>query len=54
MQFKQYKLKKAWMVCLGLESGAGGWKSQMNPLSYGGIPNKFFIFNWAKIERLFE
>ena len=24
------------MVCLGLKSGAAGWKVQTNPLSYGG------------------
>ena len=26
------------MVCLGLEPRVAGWKEQMNPLSYGGIP----------------
>ena len=26
------------MVCLGLEPGAAGWKTQTNPLSYGGTP----------------
>ena len=31
------------MVCLGLEPGAAGWKSQMNPLSYGGIPKWHFF-----------
>ena len=32
------------MVCLGLEPGAAGWKAQMNPLSYGGTPErKLFI-----------
>ena len=29
---------KAYMVCLGLEPGAAGWKAQTNPLSYGNIP----------------
>ena len=28
------------MVCLGLESGAAGWKAQTNPLSYGVTPKK--------------
>ena len=28
------------MVCLGLEPGAAGWKTQTNPLSYGGTPKK--------------
>ena len=28
------------MLCLGLETGAAGWKGQMNPLSYGGTPYK--------------
>ena len=27
------------MVCLGFEHNAAGWEVQMNPLSYGGIPN---------------
>ena len=26
------------MVCLGLESGAAGWKVQTNPLSYDSTP----------------
>ena len=30
------------MECLGLESGAAGWKVQMKPQSYGGHP-KFVI-----------
>ena len=34
----QYKLRKAYMVCLELESGVAGWKTQTNPLSYGGTP----------------
>ena len=33
------------MVCLGLEPRSEGWKTQTNPLSYGGTPAKFkFIF----------
>ena len=28
------------MVCLGLEPGAAGWKTQTNPLSYGGTPSQ--------------
>ena len=34
------------MVCLGLEPGAAGWKTQTNPLSYGGTPtlNKLLIY----------
>ena len=27
------------MVWFGFEPGAEGWKSQKNPLSYGGTPN---------------
>ena len=34
----KYILIKALMVCLGLEPGAAGWKTQTNPLSYGGTP----------------
>ena len=26
------------MVCLGLEPRVAGWKTQTNPLSYGGTP----------------
>ena len=37
---------KALMVCLGLESGAAGWKTHTNPLSYGGTPVKVY-FKWA-------
>ena len=36
-QFK-YKLIKAEIVCFGLKPRAAGWKSQTNPLSYGGTP----------------
>ena len=35
LQF-QYKLKKAWMVCLVFEPGAAGWQVQTKPRSYGG------------------
>ena len=38
IQFKLYKLKKAWIVCLGLEPKVAGQKVQTNPLSYGGTP----------------
>ena len=31
------------MVCLGFEPGAAGWKSQTNPLSYGGTPCTLFF-----------
>ena len=41
IQFEQYKLKKVYMVCFGLEPGAAGWKAQTNPLSYGGTPRTF-------------
>ena len=34
---------KAYMVCLGLKPGAAGWKAQMNPLSYSGIPFRPFL-----------
>ena len=34
---------KAWMVCLGVEPGAAGWKAQTNPLSYGGTPTACLI-----------
>ena len=30
---------KAYMVCLGLESGVAGWETQMSPRSYGGTPS---------------
>ena len=30
------------MVCLGFKHRAAGWKVQMNPLSYGGTPKRFF------------
>ena len=33
-----YKLYK--MVCLGVEPRSAGWKSKMNPLSYGGTQEK--------------
>ena len=29
---------KALMVCLGREPKVAGWKTQTNPLSYGGTP----------------
>ena len=38
IQFEQCKLKKAKMVCLGLEPRAAGWKALTNPLSYKGTP----------------
>ena len=44
--FEQYKLKKAKMVCLGLEPGAAGWKAQTNPSSYGGTPVDWIIGLW--------
>ena len=31
----KYKLRKAKMVCLGFESGAAGWKTQTDRVSYG-------------------
>ena len=34
------------MVCLGLEPGVAGWKAQTNPLSYGGTPDDFIIFQY--------
>ena len=37
-------LMKEYMVCLGLEPGATGWKGQTNPLSYGGTPNVMINF----------
>ena len=30
-------------VCLGLKPGAAGWKSQPNPLNYGGTPHFCFL-----------
>ena len=42
-QFK-FKLIKAYMVYLGFEPGAAGWKAQTNPLSYGGIPEIDFRY----------
>ena len=41
LQFK-FKLKKAYVVCLGFEPGAAGWKARTNPLSYGGTPSSKF------------
>ena len=38
-QFK-YKSIKAYMVCLGLAPGVGGWKAQTNPRSYCSTPFK--------------
>ena len=35
-------LMKEYMVCLGLEPGATGWKGQTNPLSYGGTHGLIF------------
>ena len=32
-------------VCLGLKPGAAGWKSQPNPLNYGGTPHFCFLPN---------
>ena len=43
----QYKLKKALMVCLGLEPGAAGLKVQTNAVSYGGTPRRIVIPNCA-------
>ena len=37
------KLMKAQMVCLGLEPGVAGWKTQTNPLSYGGLLAKIKV-----------
>ena len=37
------------MVCLGLKPGVAGWKTQMNPLSFGGTPiNRFCEDLWLK------
>ena len=48
----QYKLIKAQMVCMGVESGATGWKAQTNPLSYGGTPlfvfSYYFLLFWTR------
>ena len=30
---------KDWMVYLGLEPGAAGWKAQRNPMSHDGTQN---------------
>ena len=38
IQFEQYKLKKALIVCFGLKPGAAEWKALTNPLSYSGTP----------------
>ena len=46
LQFKfKFKLKKAQMVCLGIEPGAAGWKARTNPLSYGGTPILAFLIS---------
>ena len=37
------------MVYLGLEPGAAGWKTQTNPLSYGGTPFNSFYSNMTVI-----
>ena len=34
----------AWMVYLGLDPGAAGFKAQTNPLSYGGTPTIKLLF----------
>ena len=39
--FPQFNKMKA--VCLGLKPGAAGWKSQPNPLNYGGTPHFCFL-----------
>ena len=36
------------MVCLGLKPGVAVWKSQMNPLSYGGIPEALCSYPLGK------
>ena len=41
----KFKLLKVQMVCLEFKPGVAGWKAQINPLSYGGIPQPVFVMN---------
>ena len=46
IQFELYKLKKAQMVCLGLEPRVAGWKAQTNPLSsVAPKPSSYSLFS---------
>ena len=38
------------MVCLGLKSGAAGWKVQTNSLSYGGTPGYEYVNHKFSVE----
>ena len=41
----KFKLTKAWLVCLGFELRAAGWKAQTIPLSYGDTPLFYVTLN---------